>query len=289
MKNKNERNRHELKKERQFRKTVLAILVIIGAICLGLIYIQTHAKPNTVNADEQVATTENELEQYIIGKVTTNDVLPGSIPVLIYRFNPDSGVSSVAGSGTVFTGSNGTQLITSAHIFSIENNGMSNQYAIRKLRPLEGHLVDCGIEGFMPDEQNIPNYRDAGFDAVLCKVGTHPQMIKSFYTGDREKKENLKIIDISPLNETKTIRSIVSGEDVHVLGWSASSNGLSYFTIMYKSRGGESGTGFVDSNGLRYVLKGKMDSLSVTPEAEKQLGYPLHSSYSVVVGPFKKQ
>jgi hypothetical protein len=154
---------------------------------------------------------------------------------------------------------------------------------------LEGHSIDYGIEGFMPDDVNIPGYRDTGVDAVLCKVGPRPQPIASFYTKEREKAEEKRVIELVPLKEAKIIQSNLSGEYVPVVGWSAPSNGLTYLVILYDSRPGESGTLFVDKNGGRYILKGQNESLVITPEAEKQMGYPLHSSYATVIGSFRKQ
>ncbi len=258
---------------------------------LGVVVFLFHVKnphPVAVQFAPPPSEQENELESYLMRNVTTNDVLPGFTPVIIYRFSPQTGDASVAGSGSMFTGSNGRQIVTSAHVFSVENNGPTNQYAIRRLRPREGHVMEFGIESIQSKDKNIPGYESVGTDVVLCSVGVSPRPVASFYENAREEAEKQMVFDVLPLKEARHITSLVSGEKFPIVCIGKQKpGGLGYFIIIDATRQGESGTGFVGGDGNLYVLKGVADTINMTPEAAVQMGYPTNASYSVVVGPLK--
>jgi hypothetical protein len=56
--------------------------------------------------------------QRIADMTAQEDVFPGFTPVLLYRFDPQTGSAGFAGTGSMFADENGLQVITSAHIFS---------------------------------------------------------------------------------------------------------------------------------------------------------------------------
>ena len=285
--------------DRKQARTVIIIASAILSLCGLCYYFADHATPmidrTTTNSvahaptsptNSPVATTEDELESYLIGKTTAADVMPGFTPVIIYRVDLTNGDASVAGNGTYFVGSNGPQVVTAAHVFSRENNGTTNHFLIRKLRPLEGHIVDLAITSFMDDRLNFPGYTNLGVDLVLCKVSINAKAISCFYDNEARKAEREMTTDMIPLREAKQIRSLVSGRTFPVVGMDKKKyNGLSYLTVMMDARPGESGTGFVDDEGFLYVLKGHSDTLIMSPGAADRMGYPRDATYSVVLGP----
>ncbi|MDB5258808.1 MAG: hypothetical protein JWO73_16 [Candidatus Taylorbacteria bacterium] len=282
----------EAKKARRLRNLILAAW-LIGAVALVLtapISKKAWIKSRTPPPETRSAEVENELEQYMISSTTTNEILPGLTPVLIYRYDPRTESASVAGSGGMFEGANGKQVVTAAHVFM--NSGGPDHYCVRKLRPLEGHRLEYGIESIVPAEQNIPGYGTAGNDAVLCRLGGLAPSIAPFYTDEREKAENFGTWTMVPLDQATRIRSVRSGEEVPIIGvGSQSPNGMTYYLIKQKTRPGESGTVYADAQKNIYVLKGSADQsfrMSADPAMIAKLGYPPDAPLSVIVGPFAR-
>ena len=229
------------------RRFFLVLGVIIAVIVVsGIVWF--------FNSEKSV--THDELEVYILGKLTSEEVFPGYTPVLIYTHLPEKEEGRIAGSGTLFEGKNGIQLITAAHIFH-EDLG-SPHYLIRRLRPLESIVggVEHGIESINDTGINITGFENVGTDVVMCKVGKKTQSIQALYNKDRERAESNLTFTTWKTDSPYKIRSLVSGQEAIIIGQSdLLSNGVGQYLTTYQGRAGESGTGFVDTKGNLFVLK----------------------------------
>lgn len=228
-----------------------------------------------------------DTEKYILGKLTTNQISKTFTPVLIYRLLPAIGGGDMVGSGTLFEGRNGRQVATAAHVFH-QRYGES-LFAIRKLRQLErGPAITDGIAMLNPETTNIPEFREAGTDIVVCMVTSGAiRPIRGFYDETRGKAEDQISFAFINRSQQLFITSIVSGERVRVIGAQAQTgNKPSLCLIVAASISGESGTGFVDVDNQLYVLKGRVeDTTSITAEIRARFGIPEHAPLSVAVGP----
>ncbi len=285
---KNKRLEYQSRKERRILIGFCITFVVVSAL-MSLIFVTGESRMID-GQPRNAAEVENELESYLMQKLTSKDILPGFSPIIIYRYSPTTHDATVAGSGTLFVGDNGTQLVTCAHVFSVKDNGPTNQYAIRRLRPFEGHHIDFGIEAICSDEKNFADYKHVGTDIVMCKVGPRPQPIASFYENEREEAEKQLVTQMIPLKEAHKITSLTSGEDIPIIGIGKKlANGLQYFIAIKSTRPGESGKAFRDDRGDLYIVKGTATTLSITPDAAKMLGYPTDAKCTVVVGPLNRQ
>jgi hypothetical protein len=262
MKHRKERNRHELKKEREFRKfVIISLVVILGIVAFGF-YISRPPSPNISHAQVK------DIESYIRAKVTQQTVMRGAYPALIYYKTVDTGIEGFLCSGTVFTDpARGLQIITAEHVF--RKDMKANHTLEVKLLRGELNTAHCYINGIVRNSKDFN-----GYDMVVCDISDTPTVPNQFsdYTHEETGKSfyaNVVILG----KKLPTVRSIVSGETFPTIGYyrlgdeSAGTNGAVFIIADCHMESGESGTGFVDPNGGLWILHGGPGD----PDRERQI------------------
>lgn len=221
-----------------------------------------------------------DAEHVIVGKINNEQVGSRFTPVEIYRLDKES--AYFAGSGSLFVGSEGEQIVTSEHLFRKEFGNAT--FAFRKLRPLEPEITH-GINAILHKGTELAVRSGELPDIVIVKCGV-TNLISCY--SDRTLLVRQDQGNVSRIDEITTARSIVSGESVQIVGVlkSAHDVGTQYVILEYASIGGESGTGFVDAHDRLYVLKGIPDwPNDVKAQVEKLLSTT--QALSVAYGPLQ--
>jgi hypothetical protein len=258
------------------KKLIIIFFAVSIAASTVIVFLRSHDSAREPNP-----------EKYIISRVSAEKVSPRFTPVLIYVFMSGEKQGYVAGSGSLFEDMNGLQIITAAHIF--HGRWGNAFYAIRRLRPLESDQLSYGVESLNEGAMNITDFRTKFNDVVICKVSLNLKPIPGFYSQERETEEKRISFTMHELSGCPTLRSLVTGEKVMVVGNSqVLRSGLAYYLIMYSSISGESGTGFLDDSGKLYVLKGRTDRNDLDRETEEMLKLPQDTHLSMVIGAFSR-
>ncbi len=223
------------------------------------------------------AYSKKDAESIILGKLTRQPIKSRFTPVLIY-YSLEGEKGALLGSGSLFVGTEGEQIITSEHLFRKELG--DKICAFRTLRPLEMQVTRGITKVLHRGVELKPGERP---DVVILKTGE--VRLIPFYS-DRTldvPKENVRI---TKLNEIKKVTSLISGKQARVIAIAQSTYdaGAQYVLLEYSSISGESGTGFIDENDGLYVLKGIP---GFSPEDEAFVKKTLHTSkkLSVAYGP----
>jgi hypothetical protein len=245
-----------------------AMLILV--VIVSVVRIKTLKKPFNV-------------EDYIIAKSTNSEISATFKPVLLYSQRGDGKVY-MAGSGSVIKAGSESYIITSEHIFAREF-GLQKVY-VRYLRPFEYGIKES--QGLSEIVATGSQMSDSPYlacrDIVMFKAGP-AKPIQSFskHAGGM----NEPTLDLQPITDGMEIVSLVSGEKCKVFAESSNNHGSRIFIIGYKNYPGESGTGFLDKDGMLYVLKGSLEGAEVmSGEGMKSLeGAVKTTPMSLVIGP----
>ncbi|MEO8638094.1 MAG: hypothetical protein ABI430_04310 [Candidatus Taylorbacteria bacterium] len=229
----------------------LRVRIAIFVASFGLVLLVAWVK-TTFTTSPQNATGVEDDEEYIIRKVSKDPLKSRFTPVLIYRvLGGETG--TFAGSGSLFAGSHGIQVITAEHLFGKK---LGDQiFAVRKLRPYETDATH-GIESILNTGSQIADVGGQSPDIIVLKAG-QAKTIRCF----SEETLDLRTspMELHRIDQTIILTSLVSDEKVRVLGTAMSlrdGKGVQYSVLEYASNSGESGTGFVDEDDNLFVLKG---------------------------------
>lgn len=244
-------NKSKSKKSDKTLEIACLAVIVIGAISLFLLSLP----PRQSRHDGEIESNKGRTpEEYVIGKLRETDMKSRFAPVQIYRI--DGSGAFFAGSGSYFVGSNGEQVITSEHLFPKEfGNAL---FAFRKLRPFEQEITH-GISKILHRSPELALNPGETPDVVILQAGTtnsiecYSDRVLDIGSESSEHSEMRKI------EEKITVRSLVSGEPVRIVGLVRSKfdRGMQYVLLEYESTPGESGTGFVTTNDDLYVLKAR--------------------------------
>ncbi|GEM_PF-5252505 len=227
-----------------------------------------------------ISRSKDDAEHIIVNKLTKTEIKSRFTPVEIYRLGKNE--AFFAGSGSLFVGSEGEQIITSEHLFRKELG--NPEFAFRKIRPLEPEITH-GIHAILHKGIELGVRPSDSPDVVIIKTGdTRPIVCYS----DRTLFVRQDQADITKADKLVTVRSLVSGESVRIVGTlkSVHDSGTEYVILDYSSFSGESGTGFVDENDQLYVLKGIPGWTGEgKTKVEKLLG--ISREVSIAYGPFQ--
>ena len=227
-----------------------------------------------------VLRSKNDAEHIIINKLAKTEIKSKFTPVEIYHLSKNE--AFFAGSGSLFVGSEGEQIITCEHLFRKELG--NPEFAFRKIRPLEQKITH-GIHAILHKGVELSVRPSDSPDVVIVKTGdTKPIECYSDHTLF-VKQDQAHIVKADKLVK---IKSLVSGESVRIVGIlkSVHDSGTEYVILDYISIPGESGTGFVDENDHLYVLKGILGwTGEEKAQVEKLLG--ITHEVSIAYGPFK--
>ena len=262
MKNKQLRNRHQLKQERAFRRFVLFSLgSIIGVIVLWAM-LENQKPPGTSRPD---------IERYIRSSATKEMVSPGRVAALIYYKNVENGQEGFLCTGTIFSDTNAAaQIITAEHIF---RNDLRDRH-IFKVVPLNGTLELNGAElPYCYMDRIVKTSRElGGKDAVIATISTNPVVFGQFSHYVYEEMGQSYWTNGVTIGKARipTLRSIVSGEVVKTIGYYQPGTDTNVPLCIIADRlsySGESGTGFVDDRDGLWVLH----ATPATPELRRQI------------------
>lgn len=224
---------------------------------------------------------EESHEDIIARKVSSAPIKSKFTPVFVYRsLGGDSGV--FAGSGSMYIGSQGEQIVTTEHFFLKE---LRDQIFVgRKLRPLEA-VASHGVEKILHRGRELTGVPGQVPDIIVLKTGgAHP--IRCF--SDLTLKSTNEHLVFSRIVSPYALTSLISGKRVRVIGSATydEGRGVTYKVIEYESISGESGSGYVDANDDLYVLKASLREAS-SPAAEQAVRKLLGSkkAMSLVYGP----
>jgi hypothetical protein len=210
----------------------------------------------------------------ILQKVSEKAVPSQYTPIFIY--GTYDGTPIFVGSGSVFTDSDGEQVITAEHLF-LKKYGTCS-FTWRKIRPLESDIKHGILSVFQIGKDILP---DGDPDIMVLKSGDHSNAIECFSGKDQLRlQENINFL---PFSEPQTLTSLVTGKKVSMLGqaWLKEKPKELYYVINYACMEGESGSGFVDENDNIFVLNGTC-SLQT---AEGKPALNVTDGISIVYGP----
>ncbi len=252
---------------------VILLMIISSSLVWGL---------SGTRSDSSPAPVEQTVEDYLVSKTSKTPISSRFTPVLMYRYL--GGESALhCGVGTLFVGPSGECVITAEHLMRKE---LGDQiFAYRKLQPLET-VITHSIEGVQRKGVEFALNPDENPDVVMLKPGLGKKIACYDMRARSLVRGRSKIRKV--LN-TVTVRSLVSGERVQVLGqvMGSGDDGSAIYTIIkYAAVPGESGTGFVDDADGLYVLKGSFEaSDDRRDEFEKTFGAA--KGMTLVYGPLR--
>lgn len=194
-------------------------------------------------------------EEIILAKRTRAQVSVRFTPVLIYQSVPGAGArGELAGSGTLYEGKKGSQIVTAEHLFRKELG--AKIFAFRKLRPLE-EIVSHGIQEVLDFGTALGGPGQTP-DVVILRVGRAASV--NGFSSQTLMPTTLRMSVTRFNSPHRFIRSLVSGERVPIIGVARILEGgdVPYYIGDHRSIPGESGTGFIDQEEGLYVLKGQI-------------------------------
>ncbi len=269
-----------MKKKKQYSRrrpaNPLGVLAKVMLFLLAIFALSILWQPGK-NANKQ-----DDNEKIILGKLSSKQLKSKFTPVLIYR-SLDGKNAAFAGSGSLFVGSQGEQIITSEHLFS--KSFGTQIFAYRKIRPFE-EIVTHAVEKVLYSGQGIDGSNQQAADAIILKTGNAKPIV---CFSSHEHVENRHTAGITPFKKTIEVTSLLTGEKVRVIGRANDSGdtGVNYALLDYPSIEGESGEGFVDENDNLYVLKGV--PMDISPEQRAMLQNALGNprAISIAYGPLQ--
>lgn len=268
------------------------ILPLIGGLLVATVYLAApRAYPEGLNA--KVLDRLSPDERRHAEATTARNVSDDFVPAVIVRFNPDTGLGSIVGSGTLLSGSNGLQLATAAHVFRQDFGEAS--FLVRRLRPFD-EICRFTVARFNPADTNLPDPTAVGNDAVLCQIEEPKSLdlpkVRGLYDPKREELEgngHNEITALEPQRQAR-LRSLVTGIPTRVVAvfGDETPGELTRCLVPLASQDGDSGRGFVDDEGSLYILKGQVTKLDMPDEGWQRIGLPRGTVFSMVLGPFRK-
>ena len=255
------------------KSKLLLILPIFLAVILGEFLFLMNRPAKEVN-----------IEPIILKKLSHESVESRFTPVFIYRVDENVG-GFFSGSGSLFIGSNGEQIVTAEHLFRKEFG--KTMFAFRKLRPFENEITHSIQKILHKGEELAMNPGDEP-DIVILRTG-NPELLEC-YSDLKIGPTPKKMMGVNKLKEKQKVRSLLTGEWVNLVGTTERTPDSKsiYVLIEYASLPGESGSGFVDEDDNLYVLKaipGWPDNIKAL--MAKHLG--TSKELSMVYGPLKLQ
>lgn len=225
----------------------------------------------------------------ILNLLNTNQISGYFSPVAIYLYK--SGHPKFAGLGTYFhLNSGGERVLTAAHLLK-ERDGVST-FAVQLLKPLDAKMETVrGISKILPSPipVNLPGHQSA--DYLLCEVGK-PQPLGRVPKATKPPAMVAEIKFFAKEKQT-AIKSLLSGEEVWIIGDAGVFSDEIMFAAAYQPFAGQSGEGFVDAQNRLYI----MVSSTRTPafrenskegdEFEMLTGVSRSMRLSLFVGPFR--
>lgn len=241
----------------------ISLFVLLLAITVYNIWSKEHDR-RTGSMTASAHSYEASIESYVRALATTNEVLEGFRAAIIYYKRPDMVKEEYCCVGSIFyTPNNGPQIISSGHIFR-NDIPITQVLSVRSLNGVMNPEV-AYINQIIYSGESSTNSSDTKLDVFIAKLGTTPvtlQPYSKFVSGEWQKNYWGEV----PIGskKIKTLRSILSGEVVDVLGCTKSEviNSM-YILINRNSRPGESGTGFVDEYGGIWILHAGPESPTV--------------------------
>ena len=199
--------------------------------------------------------------------VSASSTVQSLFPAAIYRYK-DGKVNFACVGTVVFTDANTCNAIVPEHIFSADV-GFSGAFVVRIARP-DNHCIIGFINAIINPDTN--SYLR---DIAITTVSTNGMVIAPSLKRPMEEKVFTlpsPTVDISG-TETKTIRSLITGEEVKIIGYGIRSNPKleeelkagktvsvseehPYIIVEFKSDEGYSGTAFFDENNRIFILHG---------------------------------
>ena len=249
-------DRQYAKQERQLRKFIIAILIVIPVLActiLGGMKLNHHLL--VVKAEQDLAA----LETQILSQMTTTNVSPDEYPAAIYQHNTKSGKNYFCCIGTAQfdKDKHRWQLITSEHIFRSDINH-SVTLAVKIFRSSKNPPL-MYVDGFIKTSKELNNN-----DIVILSLGETPAVISSFskFT-DELMVTNFWADVVIRDKKIPTLRSELSGKTVETVGYSqqklSNGNYANFIMVDTKALVGESGTGYIDAQNGLWVLHGGPD------------------------------
>ena len=202
MKNRNKRNRHELKQARQTRNAIIVMMLVGVAICVAY-YILTRSP-----------TPEPEIESYVRSMVTQKDISPGLEPAAIYFRHTGMTTDVFCCVGTIFRDANqGVQIATAEHVFRTDIHS-SQVLSVKALRGNMDPPVTYVTRIIASGRQlGGPNHDER--DIVVASLGTKPVVLAP-YSSFLESEIGQNFWGEVVIGKTKIprLRSLLSGEYV---------------------------------------------------------------------------
>jgi hypothetical protein len=220
-------------------------------------------------------------ERVIMRKVSRDQNDSAFTPILIYRID-ENGRKEFAGSGSDFESPEGELIIASEHQFG---KGLGNStFVFRRLRPFETEITN-GVNRILYRSAELGADWSSLPDVIVLKAGTArpiPCFSERLLSGIHEHTR------LNAYKETRTVKSLVSGETVRVVGTFKTplDGNAEYAVIEYHAVAGESGTGFVDGDDHLYVLKANLDVESHQRDIIRQV-YHATKQLSFAYGPMR--
>lgn len=267
-------------------KKYLYLVVALALICVVCAFYFNHGQgSNPESTASASANHEVDSHEIILKKLSPEPVKSKFTPVLLYRTtNPEEEWAQFAGSGTLYQGREGEQILTSEHLFSKEYG--ITYFGWRKLRPFDTE-VTRGVESILHTGSKIASDPTLHPDVILLKAGQEAKEIECFSSLTHLEPEQKMMIHNLRNKKPLILTSLVSGEKVRIIGLINLNkrDKTTYNLIDYESIEGESGTGFVDEKDRIYVLKGNPHDLPLESREilKKHLGD--FKGISLVYGP----
>jgi len=234
----------------------LGIAVVLFVLLLIITVYNIGSKRSTRHVSPAYSAGNIEgvaVESYVRSLVTTNVVLEGFRPAIIYYKRPDMLKEEYCCVGSLFyTPKTGPRIISSGHVF--RHDIPTTQ--VLSVRALNGTMDPevVYINQIIFSGEGSSNSSDTKLDIFVATLSTTPVVLQP-YSNFTDGELNTNYWGEVSVGNKKitTVRSILSGEVVNTLGYTKYEGGR-HIIVNRTSRRGESGTGFVDEYGGIWVL-----------------------------------
>lgn len=256
------------KMDRKRRFSLMLLLGLILGICLVIYF--GH------KSDGLIKHSKDELQgryDYLLNHVSPTNVHPYLRPV---HFSIGR---NFAACGTLVLNTNlePYKIVTAAHLFSVTQPG-SNYYDYHVLSST-GYVAHGHISRVVLDSIRFSDKPEGIHDVAFCYVGDPGLILRTsqvLVSAESPFATSFRYGKINPVHAT----SITTGEKFRIVGQIVNDQNVPFFVMLYESLNGESGSGFLGSDGHLYILSG---NVAVTPEMRKALEIPDTFKYVTVL------